>query len=247
MSRTTNRRHLKRPSAPNTWSIPRKGSKFIVKPSPGPHSMELGMPLLLWLRDYLKYAKSAREAKYLINSGKVLVDGRKVRDYAFPVGLFDVISFPDLGKHYRVLMNSRKKLFLHPIDEKEAGIKVARIIRKQMVKGGKVQLTSLDGRNFLVDDPKKYYTGDTLVISIPDQKILQHIPMKEGALIYIYFGAKVGSIGTLTERRIEHKSYGNTRFIKYKDYKTGEEKETIEEYAVVIGEEKPVISFPENI
>ena len=57
------RRHLKRLAAPANWQIPRKVHKFVVRPLPGPHAMSESLPLLLIVRDILKYADNAREAK----------------------------------------------------------------------------------------------------------------------------------------------------------------------------------------
>jgi len=73
MGHTTGKRHLRRIAAPKTWPIPRKGTYWIAKPIPGPHKMELSMPLALWIRDYLKLGKTMREVKYILNEGKVLV------------------------------------------------------------------------------------------------------------------------------------------------------------------------------
>ena len=242
MGHTTGRRHLRRLAAPRTWPIPRKVSYWIVKPSPGPHSMELSMPIALWIRDYLKYVKTMREVRYVLNNKKVYVDGKPIKDYKYPVGLFDVIYFPDLNEYWRVLINRKGKLYLKQIDEKEAKIKPLRIKRKQMIDGGKIQLTLFDGRNVVVEDPKKYKTGDTLVIDLENKKIIEHIPMEKGVTVFFYYGAKVGTLGILEDVRIEHRSYGHTRFVVYKDYDTNETKETIWDYAYVVGRDKPVIS-----
>ena len=43
----TGKEHLKRVAAPRTWPITRKTSKWVAKPSPGPHSQEHGMPLVV--------------------------------------------------------------------------------------------------------------------------------------------------------------------------------------------------------
>ena len=242
MGRTTVRRHLRRISAPRTWPIPRKGSYWVIKPTPGPHSIEYSMPIALWIRDYLKYARTLREVKYILNSGKVLVDGKVVKDYAYPVGLFDVLSFPDLNEHYRVLMNRREKLILHPIDEKEARIKILRIKKKNMVNGGRVQLTLFDGRNVLVEDPKEYTVGDSLLIEIPSQSIVDHIKLEKGALLYFISGERVGLTGRLEEIKVLNSMSPNILF--YRD-EEGNLYQSKPEYTIVIGRERPLISLPE--
>jgi len=63
MARKGPKRHLKRLAAPTAWYIRRKEYKWAVRPSPGPHSMKTSIPLLYIVRDYLGYAKTAREAR----------------------------------------------------------------------------------------------------------------------------------------------------------------------------------------
>ena len=75
------RKHLKRLAAPANWQLPRKERTFTVRPSPGPHSMDKSLPLLLVVRDTLKYADNAREAKKIIQMGKILIDGVKRKEY----------------------------------------------------------------------------------------------------------------------------------------------------------------------
>src|SRR5437016_10422415 len=71
------KKHLKRLSAPRSWSTPRKTDFWIVRPSPGPHAMGESVPLGLILRDMLKLCDSAREARHILNNRGVLVDGRR--------------------------------------------------------------------------------------------------------------------------------------------------------------------------
>src|SRR5580693_8409872 len=83
---------LKRGAAPRSWTIPRKGTKWVKRPAPGPHAQDAAIPILLVLRDVRKLVSSAREARILLRQGSVRVDGRVVKDLAWGVGLFDTIS-----------------------------------------------------------------------------------------------------------------------------------------------------------
>lgn len=88
-----------------------------------------------------------------------------------------------------------------PISADEASWKVCRIEGKTTIKGGRTQLNLHDGRNILVDDPSKdaYSTGDSLKISLPDQKVVEHIRFAEGTRCYLIGGAHVGSTAEVTE------------------------------------------------
>ncbi|MBW2977059.1 30S ribosomal protein S4e, partial [Candidatus Woesearchaeota archaeon] len=51
-------KHLKRNFAPRNWKIKKKGMKFVTKPSPGPHKMNMSLPLNVIMRDILNCAKT---------------------------------------------------------------------------------------------------------------------------------------------------------------------------------------------
>ena len=87
MANMGSRKHLKRYKAPKTWPIHPKEKTWTVKPAAGPHAIEDSLSLLVVVRDILGIADNAREAKRIINSGNVLIDGRVKKDYKYPVGL----------------------------------------------------------------------------------------------------------------------------------------------------------------
>ena len=72
-------------------------------------------------------------------------------------------------------------------------MKLARIMNKTIVKGGMMQLNLHDGRNILVGKDE-YRTGDVLKISLPDQKIVEKLPMKEESLAVLTGGAHIGTV-----------------------------------------------------
>ncbi len=93
--------HLKRLNMPRTWKLERKNFKFMIRPDAG-KDFELSMPLLPILRDVLKVVATAKEARFVINQGSVLINQKKAKRTQQPVGLFDVLSFAD--QHYRLMM-----------------------------------------------------------------------------------------------------------------------------------------------
>ena len=193
--------HQRSLSVPRTWPIPRKERGYwIVKPSPGPHSKELSMPIAVWLRDYLGLAENMREVRYLLNNGKVLVDGKAIKNYKYPVGLFDVLAIPEINEYYRVLLDERGKLYLKKIDKEKANIKYGKIIRKKSVKGGKIQYTLTDGRTFLGGND--YKTNWGVVYKVPNFEILEVIPLEPGKKIYIIGGKHVGRVGVVEKVEI---------------------------------------------
>lgn len=227
--------HLKRLRAPLTWKTERKTKKWAVAPSPGPHPAERSIPLAIVIRDYLKLAGTAREAKKIISSRDVLVDGKARIDHKFPCGLMDIVSFPKIEEHYRVLIDSRGILRLVKITEEEAKWKLSRIENKTVIKKGKMQLNMHDGRNIIVEEDD-YKTGDVLKISIPEQEIIEKIPMKKGYVALIIGGTHAGEISEIEEIMITMSPSPN--IVKLKEFST------IKQYVFSVGKDKPMIELP---
>ncbi len=243
MARKGAKRHLKRLAAPTSWYIHRKTYKWAVRPRAGPHSMGTSIPLIYIVRDYLGYAKTAREARKILNEGKVLVDGRVRKDYKFPVGIMDVISIPETGEHYRVIPNRIGKLILQPISEEEAKIKPLRINNKRMVKGAKVQLNLHDGSNHLVTMAEKdgFMTSYTILMKVPEREVVEVLPFNIGAYVFVTQGKNVARKGKVVEVRQFPMGWPDVVTIEDEN---GEKFDTLKEYAFVVGKDKPQISLP---
>ncbi len=234
------RRHLKRIAAPKSWKIKRK-SRFgvwITKPSPGPHTQDRSIPLRVLLRDYLGVARNAREADFIVKRGEVLVDGRVRKDPKFPVGLFDVVEIPKLGKVFRIILDEKGRLVPKEITEAEKGYKLARIERKVMVKGGLIQLGTHDGRSFLLKETD-LKPGDVLKIEVPSQKIVETYKLEPGNLVYILSGRHAGTIGTVKE--VERGDLVRPTLVKVEV--EGETIETAKKNVFVVGRNAPVITL----
>jgi len=247
---TGSKHHLKRLAAPPFWPITRKGFKWAVKPSPGPHPIDQCIPLLVIVRDVLGYAKTAREARKLIGEGHFKVDGRVRRDYKFPVGLMDVLEVAGADEYYRVVPHPVRVLTLHPISKEEATFKLCRIENKTMVKNGHIQLNLHDGRNHLikVSDPMNpvedvFSTYDVVKLAIPQQEIMDHIKFEKGVLAVTIGGKNVGRVGKVIDvRQVFKKRDAVVTLVTDK----GEEFRTNLKYVFPIGKDKPLISLPEE-
>jgi small subunit ribosomal protein S4e len=195
--------HLKRFSIPMNWPMSRKKDKFAVSPSPGPHARAGCVPLRVILRDILGYADNAREARNILSRGKVLVDKRPRRDSGFPVGLMDVVEIPEAGGCFRMVAGTRG-LELMRIGREESSCKICRIRGKTTVKGGIRQLNLHDGRSILVRKDT-HGVGDSVMISLPEQKILKHYRLEKGSHGFITAGRNMGIWGRI--KSIEKKGH----------------------------------------
>ena len=94
---------LKRQMAPLFWGITRKDKRFVVTVKPGTQSKHLSIPISVFLRDTLKIVTSLREAKSVIYSGKIKVDGIVRKSLHHGAGLMDVIELEGANKIYRLV------------------------------------------------------------------------------------------------------------------------------------------------
>jgi len=239
MAKMGSRKHLKRYKAPKTWPIHPKEDTWTVKPSAGSHAIVDAIPLTLVIRDILKLADNSREAKRIINSGNVLVDGRVVKDYKFPVGFQDIIEIPKTEEIYRVLLDTKGRLQLHPIDENDK--KLSKIVNKTTIKGGKTQLNLHDGKNIILDE-NDYAVGDVINLKVPEQEIIEVYPLEIGATVLVTGGKHTGELGTVSEI-IENKSSNPNTIIIENSAK--DEFLTLKDYAFVVGTDVAAISLLE--
>jgi small subunit ribosomal protein S4e len=224
-------RHQKRLAVPNSWPVERKTNTFTVKAGAGPHG-EAGVPLVVLLRDVLGYVDSTKEARYALNNDSVLVNGDAISDEQRPIGMFDIVAFPERGEFFRVFPDEGGRLALTPADEDAAGSRLGRITNKVVVSGGDAQLTLHDGTNVRVDADTPYDTKDSIVIDNESKEIVAHFEYEEGALVTAVAGQHAGRIGEVDDIDVTLGSGSNT--VSVAD--DGDGYETVEEYLVVIDE-----------
>ena len=230
-------KHIKRMAAPSSWAVPRKTSHWVTKPRAGPHGVIESMPLLSVVRDMLKLCDNSREARFIIGSRQVKVDGKVVTDYKYPVGLMDVVSIEKTKQSFRMLVDYKAKLKLVQIEDEERDWKLARIDNKTVISKGKVQINLHDGRNVLL--PKDHYkTGDVLKIELPSQKIMKAFKLEKGSLVLLIGGSHPGTVQTIESYEIKRGSSPNIVTLK-------EGFSTVKDNVFVVGDKAPEIKVPE--
>ena len=80
------KRHLKRLNAPKHWMLDKLGGVWAPRPSTGPHKLRECLPLIILLRNRLKYALNTKEVKYILMQRLVKVDGKARTDKTYPSG-----------------------------------------------------------------------------------------------------------------------------------------------------------------
>jgi len=237
MARKGESKVTKRLAAPKAVKVVRKGQKYLVRPSRGPHSVKSSIPLTVAVRDLLGIVDNAREMKSVLNEGKLMVDGKAVKDRRLPVGFMDVISFPTVNKYYRVLYDEHGRLEPKEIDAKNSVFKLCRILDKTVVKGGKVQLNLHDGKNILYE--KKCAVGDVLKIELPGMRVMDYYPLTEGSVAYVTGGKHAGEVATIKSIAVGTQMRKPLAVLE-KGEKTFE---TRKDYVFVLGVKEPAIKI----
>ncbi|MBR9700853.1 hypothetical protein GOV11_03230 [Candidatus Woesearchaeota archaeon] len=224
------RYHLKRKTAPNTWPIPKKTTKFIMRPRPSGHTMEFTLPVTVVLREILGLVQTARQVRAVLKENEVMVNGVRIHQGDAPVGFMDILT---VGKvSYRVALNEKNLLTVTPVKKGE-DITLQRIKGKTSLKGGKIQLNCFGGMNLIV--PKNNYkVGDTIALDMK-RKITAHYALGQGTPVLVIGGNHTGKIGMVKEFDDSTSSVNIT---------VGKDTiRTAKQYAFALGKDKPVITL----
>ena len=179
---------LKRQMAPLFWGITRKDKRFVVTVRPGPHSKHHSIPSAVFLRDTIKIVTSLREAKSAIYAGKVKIDGVVRKSLHHGIGLMDIVELENVKDIYRLVPSQGTLLAPLKINENEKTKKLCKVISKVSIKGDKTQIGLHDGKTIIMsndDKGKDIKIGDTCIMQIPEQKILEIIKLEKGIQIIV--------------------------------------------------------------
>lgn len=202
------KRHLKRLNAPKHWMLDKMGGAWAPRPSTGPHKLRECLPVILILRNRLKYALNRREVQMICMEKLVQVDGKIRTDCCFPTGFQDVVTLGDATKcfdtkasidRFRVLYDVKGRFKLIPIKPSEAQFKLLKV-KKLMVTSKKVPcIVTHDGRTIRYPDPK-IKISDTIKYNLKTGKIVSFAKMDVGSLVMVTKGRNCGRMGTLVNK-----------------------------------------------
>lgn len=198
-------KHQKRQAVPRKWPVSRKGTTFTIKTKSG------RIPLLVVLREMLGVVKNRRECKRALHENKIEINMKPAKDIARGVNLLDVITIVPSKKSYVLKLSKTGKYAVFETKDNEE--KPIKIMNKTLLKGKKMQLNLIDGRNILTD--QKCKTHDSVLFNFKNKKITKILEMKKGANVMVYAGKHSGEEGVIEEINEEKK----TATIKTKESK----------------------------
>lgn len=236
------RKHLKRLSAPKHWMLGKLDGIWAPRPSSGPHKLRECLPLIIILRNRLKYALTKQEVTMICMQKLVKVDGKVRVDPNFPSGFMDVITIPKSGDSFRLMYDTKGRFVLHRINEEETKYKLCRVIRQEFTSKKIPYVATNDGRTIRYADPL-IKVNDTVKIDLETGKIVDFIKFENGNLVMITRGRNSGRVGIL--HHIE-RHQGSFDIAHIKDT-TGHTFATRLQNVFVIGKEnRPWVSLPKG-
>jgi len=225
----------KRLAASRAVPLLRKKSTWNIRARPGPHKKRNSVALGVVLRDIIGIAKTAKEAKGILNNGFVLVDGKPAKDSKRPIGLFDLITIVPEKKAYRALFSKKGVLAISEENDNKDE-KLCKVVGKTQVGKEIVQLATNDGRA-LKEKKTSVSVGDSVLIKVPGQKILKVLKQEPGKTVLVVDGKHVGQVA-----RVKDIVAGTMSRPKLVTLETGSgEFKTVESNIFIVGDGKPVI------
>ncbi|MFA5357941.1 MAG: hypothetical protein WC308_03395 [archaeon] len=180
-------------SAPKIVRLSRKERVWTIRVKAGPHKKEFAVALGVVLRDFAKLGNTLKETKKIINEGMVKINGVVRKDHQFAVGIFDIISIEKQKLFYRVLIDSKGRIVIKEM-KKASNEKLCKVEGKKVTKQGIIVLTN-DGRML---KNVKAKVGDTIKLSVPENKLEKVFEMKEGSIAYLINGTHAGEKAKIT-------------------------------------------------
>jgi len=236
------KKHLKRIAAPKHWMLDKLTGKFAPRPSTGPHKLRECIPIMLLLRNRLKYSTNYAESKVIMKSRNIKVDSKVRTDLRYPTGFQDVISIDKTDEHFRLLHDTKGRFVMHRITSQEASYKLCRVKALSTGVKGIPYVVTHDGRTIRFPDPL-IKPNDTVKVDLATNKIVEFAKFEVGNVVAITGGHNVGRVGTIQHTE---KHPGSHNIVHVKD-KTGAAWATRQSNVFVLGTGKqPAISLPRN-
>jgi len=228
--------------APSHWMLDKLKGRWAPRPSSGPHKLRECMPLIVMLRERLKYALTYRECKMIVMQRLIKVDAKIRTDMFFPAGFMDVVQIEKTKENFRLLFDTKGRFVLHKIVKEEATYKLCRV--KKVMKGlrGTPYALTHDGRTLRYPDPD-VKANDTVRLDLTTGKMLDHVKFEAGNVVMASSGNNMGRVGVIVSRE---RHPGSFEIVHVKD-SVGHTFATRLQNVFVIGKgTKPWISLPKG-
>jgi len=212
------------------------------KPTAGPHKLRECLPLIVLLRNRLKYALTYHEAKMITMQRLIKVDNKVRTEMKFPTGYMDVVTIEKTKENFRLLYDTKGRFVVHKIHKDEATYKMLRVNKITKTTGNVPVCVTHDGRTIRYPDPE-IKVNDSVRFDFHSGKILDFVKFEAGNIAMITGGNNVGRVGHIQHRE---KHPGTFEIIHLKD-EAGHAFATRLANVMVIGDkQKAWVSLPKG-
>lgn len=190
--------YLKRNALKKKIPVARKGTKYVARASS--HISE-SVPTVIAVRDMLGLARNLSEVKKMILSKILKINGKVVKDYRESIKLFNVFS---ADKDYELIILPTGRYSFR--ESKNSDKRIVKIVGKNLLKSGVVQLNFHDGSNVLSKESVK--VGDSVLLDFSG-KISSVISLDKSKKVFVVSGKYVGleaNVVSITGSSIEIES-----------------------------------------
>jgi small subunit ribosomal protein S4e len=213
---------------------------FAPRPSSGPHKLRECLPLIILLRNRLKYALTGKEVTSIVMQRLIKVDGKVRTDPTFPAGFMDVISIEKTNETFRLLYDTKGRFAIQRITPEEGQYKLCKVKRSALGLKGIPTIGLHDSRTIRYPDPL-ITLNDSVKVDIKTGKIVDFIKFDVGNLCMITGGRNLGRVGVITHKE---KHPGSFEIVHVKDA-AGQSFATRVSNVFVIGKgNKSLVSLP---
>jgi len=233
---------MKRLNAPKHWMLDKLLGSYAPKPSAGPHKTRECLPLIIFLRNRLKYALNGKEVQNILMQRLVKVDGKVRTDSTYPAGFMDVISIEKTGEQFRLIYDVKGRFTIHRITAEESKYKLCKVRKVQLGAKGIPYVITHDGRTIRYPDPL-IKANDTIRYDVEDAKITDFIKFEVGNVCMVTGGRNMGRVGVITHRE---RHIGGFEIVHVKDSLDRQFATRMSNVFVIGQGNKPWISLPKQ-
>ncbi|KAI0230346.1 40S ribosomal protein S4, partial [Massospora cicadina] len=114
------KKHLKRLNAPKHWMFDKLTGSYAPRPSAGPHKLRVCLPLIIFIRNRLKYALNAREVTSILISVLLKLMAKYALMPPIPLASWMLFQLKKLVKNFRLVYDTKGRFTIHLITDEEA-------------------------------------------------------------------------------------------------------------------------------
>ncbi|KAI5077569.1 hypothetical protein GOP47_0007393 [Adiantum capillus-veneris] len=166
------------------------GGDFAPKPSAGPHKTRECLPMVVSLRNRLKYTLTYREVVAIALQRLISLDGNVRMDKCYLAGFMDVVSIAKTGENFHLLYDSKGRFTLHSTSVEESKYKLCKVRDASFGEKEIPNITTFDRCTIRNPDPL-IKANDTIKIEIKTGK---HHEKHKGSFEVVHVQDAIGQV-----------------------------------------------------